>query len=62
MQILQLHLKAILIREIFKNPTLIFLIPRFIRKFQNVIAKQNSGIFQIFDKTAIRKEIYLYLI
>ena len=35
--------------------------PSFIRKIQNVIAKQNSGISRIFDKTAAQKEIWLYI-
>ena len=32
-------------RKFLKNPKLILEIPRFIRKFRNAIAKQNSGIF-----------------
>ena len=34
----------------------------FIQKIQNAIAKQNSGISIIFDKTAVQKEIWLYLL
>ena len=43
-----------------KNQKLIFKIPKFIRKFRNAIAKQNSDIFRIFGKNAVQKEIYLY--
>ena len=43
----------------FGNSKIFQKIPRFIRKFRNAIAKQNSGIFLFFNRVALQKLICL---
>ena len=44
----------------FGNSKIFQKIPRFIQKFPNAIAKQNSGIFWFFNRVALQKLIFLY--